>query len=147
MAKFDSFLMATPPESMWILSCEHTSRTADSATQGGPPTHSAEVPWIRRRHLRLLHIWPWACASPLCVALGLCLPFASCLWISPKVFVAEKPLDSELSFFFFNFNISFGWESIECQDARHIQFNRRCVSAGRCDCFPDNSKFGPELMI
>lgn len=33
------------------------------------------------------------------------------------------------------FYISFGLESIECQDARHIQPNSRWVSAGQCAWF------------
>lgn len=120
----------------WYCRFDHSGRSC--------PTHSAEASWVRRRRLRLWHTCPWACASLLWVALDLSLPFASCLWISPKSICGWETFGLWAAFFF---NISFGWESIECQDARHIQFNRRCVSAGRCDCFPDNGKLGPELTI
>lgn len=50
------------------------------------------------------------------------------VWISPKVFVTKIPFGLWAAFFY----ISFGLESIECQDARHIQPNSRWVSAGQC---------------
>lgn len=53
------------------------------------------------------------------------------VWISPKVFVAKIPFWTLRCLFY----ISFGLESIECQDARHIQPNSRWVSAGQCACF------------
>lgn len=49
------------------------------------------------------------------------------VWISPKVFVAKIPFGLCAAFFY----ISFGLESIECQDARPVQPNSRWVSAGQ----------------
>ena len=127
--------MAVALEAVLTLSCEHVSNTADWTTQGGPPTQAVlSFPGSEERvciscRFALEHVL--ACCE-LWAVLVLSLPFASCLWICPKVF--------------FFFNISFGWESIECHDARHIQPSSRWVAPGQCDCFPDNSKLGPELM-